>query len=46
MKETHNQKINLTGTAMYESEFLVLRKRSFQVLKVCAPQIPAGYFCR
>jgi len=46
MRKTHNKKINLTGTAMCELEKFVLPTTSFKIPKYCAPQVPAGYFCR
>jgi len=41
---THNKKINLTGTAIGEFDFLVLAIRFLKILKYSAPYVPAGYF--
>lgn len=40
----HNKKINLTGTAIGEFDFLVLVIRFFKILKYSAPYVPSGYF--
>jgi len=39
-----NKKINLTGTAIGEFDFLVLAIHFFKILKYSAPYVPAGYF--
>ncbi|TSA26918.1 hypothetical protein D4R71_03025 [bacterium] len=44
--EAYNKKINLTGTAMYESERAELRKKFFKIQTYCAPYVQAGYFYR
>jgi len=41
-----NNKINLTGTALCESERTVL-SRTFLLIQIyCAPHVPTDYFCR
>jgi len=44
MYGTHNKKINLTGTAIGEFDFLVLGERFLEILKYSVPYVPAGYF--
>jgi len=41
-----NLKNNLTGTAMFETEWTEHRKKFCCKSTYCASQVPAGYFCR
>jgi len=44
MQVAPNKKIKLTGTAISEFEFSVLRKTPFKIPKYSAPYVPAAYF--